>query len=268
MGEARSYQYDSVADDEGFVMLYPQGLAEDGGCGTGWNTGMQGDKSTCTSAATRGSCCYASCRSLGVCTSQDSKCAWASCYDDALFIEQLIDHIGDSACIDLDAIVISGESNGGMLMWDLVKKIPAKFAAVLPIYGAPLVGYGTIPPNKGAADLPMLYLTGRSDRLIPPKVGNGGGWLYLSAAASVANVAATHGCSSSTRSATTPYSGGRHNLACVEHTGCSGGRVMLCEYDGGHSFSSTLNAEKLAWWFASQFITRADATMIANNSTA
>jgi poly(3-hydroxybutyrate) depolymerase len=268
MGEARSYQYDSVADDEGFVMLYPQGLAEDGGCGTGWNTGMQGDKSTCTSAATRGSCCYASCRSLGVCTSQDSKCAWASCYDDALFIEQLIDHIGDSACIDLDAIVISGESNGGMLMWDLVKKIPAKFAAVLPIYGAPLVGYGTIPPNKGAADLPMLYLTGRSDRLIPPKGGNGGGWLYLSAAASVANVAATHGCSSSTRSATTPYSGGRHNLACVEHTGCSGGRVMLCEYDGGHSFSSTLNAEKLAWWFASQFITRADATMIANNSTA
>ena len=88
-GTARSYQYDTIADKYGFTMMYPQGLKEDGGCGTGWNTGMQGDQSTCTGQASSGSCCYQSCRTLGVCTSSDKKCAWASCYDDVAFVNEV-----------------------------------------------------------------------------------------------------------------------------------------------------------------------------------
>ena len=118
----------------------------------------------------------------------------------------------------------------------------------------------------------MLYLTGRSDRVIPPQGGNGDGWLYISAADSVAAVAATNGCSSRLTTVNTPYSGGRHNLVCREHSNCGySSRVMLCEYDGGHSFSSTLQAEHLAWWFSSQFIgSRANytGTAIAAGSNA
>lgn len=251
-----SYQWDDKGGSYGFYTLYPQGLSEGGSCGTGWNTGMQPDNATCTSQAAEeyGTCCYSSCRSLGQCTADGlgANCAWATCYDDVAYVNHVIDVIAAGSCINLDAVFISGESNGGMQMWEFLARTPEKFAGVFPVYGAPLVGYGQIP--QAASGVPMLYLTGDSDDVIPPAGGNGYGWQYLSAEQTVANVAAANGCDTQLTAASTPYDG-KAKMACREHLNCgSGGRVMLCIYRGGHWIPRNANHEELTWWFASQSI--------------
>lgn len=250
------YRFDTLADTQGFYTMYPQGLSE-GSCGTGWNTGMQPDLSTCTSEAHAryGTCCYPSCRSLGKCSGSShpgTACGWSTCYDDVAFVNYLIDLIGAGSCINMNAVFISGESNGGMQTWELLERTPERFAAAFPIYGAPLVGYGHLPVEAGR--VPLLYLTGRGDDIIPPQGGNGYGWQYLSAEQSVATMAALHQCDTGLTPITTPFDGKRE-LACREHLNCaSGGRVVLCMYDGGHSIPSEINHEDLTWWFASQYL--------------
>jgi len=254
-GQARNtgYGFDDLADREKFITLYPQGLSEDGGCGTGWNTGMQGDSSTCNSNANRWSCCYQSCRTLGKCTSNNAQCAWASCYDDVAYVNHLIDVVSAGACINQNAVIISGESNGGMQMWEFLKRTPERFAAMFPVYGAPLVGYAELP--AAASSVSLFYLTGRSDTTIPAAGGDGDGWLYESAYTSVKAVAVAHGCDNTVTTIDTPYSGGSKNVTVREYKNCaSGGKVMLSRYDGGHSIPSQINHEELTWWFASQVI--------------
>jgi len=249
------YGFDSLGDSQGFYTMYPQGMSA-GSCGTGWNTGMQPDLSTCTSEAhsSYGTCCHSSCSSLGKCSGNShpgTACGWAACYDDVAYVNDLIDMIGEGSCINLKAVFISGESNGGMQMWEFLERTPERFAAIFPIYGSPLAGHGNVP--AAASSVPMLYLTGRSDTTIPPGGGNGYGWQYLSAEQCVANVAAVHQCDSALTVVSTPSDGSR-NLECREHLNCgSGGRVILCMYDGGHSIPSQINHEDLTWWFAKQY---------------
>ena len=49
MGTARSFAYGEMGETSGFATVYPQGLADSEGlsfCGTGWNTGANGDSNT------------------------------------------------------------------------------------------------------------------------------------------------------------------------------------------------------------------------------
>lgn len=269
---ANSLKFGELGKEKGFMTVYPQGLSDQSGfstCGTGWNTGANGDERTCTSDASPWSCCFESCRDLGLCSKGYglNKCSWSTCYDDVFFTEKLIDFVGKSACIDLDAVFISGASNGGMVSFNIADKIPAKIAAVVPIFGLPLRGHLGKPSS-----LPFLFLSGRSDEIVPPGGGlSSQGWYYVGAEEAAAAYGAANRCSSRVRSISTPFDGGDSNLACTEHPDCSNNALtMTCFYDGGHNFPRGDVIEQITVWFISKYFdsseTAEDATVVRAES--
>lgn len=232
----------------------PQGLGNDLGlslCGTGWNTGANGDADTCTSAANSQSCCYNSCSRLGKCTITEKNCGWSTCYDDVHFTAELIEHVGDRACIDLDAVFVSGASNGGMASFTVADGIPGVVAGVVPVFGLPLRGHlGTAPA------IPYMFLSGRQDRVVPIDGSlSDQGWYYVSAVDAAAAYAKANGCSGDTVAMATPYDGGAINLACTEHPDCAGDTAVLtCLYDGGHSLPPNQIGEGITVWFLSRYM--------------
>lgn len=107
-----------VAQTEQFVVVWPDGMGDSPNNMGSWNcsmtTGPLGP--TCdTDRAAWGQAteCYYSCPLCDEMTS----CDWTSCYDDIGFIEYVIAHVGDSYCIDLDQLHLSGISNGGMFAY-------------------------------------------------------------------------------------------------------------------------------------------------------
>lgn len=251
-GHGKSDAEASTYVDYPMVQLYPQGLGpqDGGGCGTGWNTGPSGhDSSTCKKEAFGSTCCYDSCMGLGVCSGggANAACGWATCYDDVDFVKALLDHAGKRLCFDMDAVFVTGASNGGMMTHYLYQALPDTFRAVLPVYGSPLVGYNQV--VQANQDTSILQLHDRSDTIIPVAGGDGDGWYYEPAADVLGSWAALHGCAADASPVTTPYDGGSVELSCTEWLGCTDGkRVMLCMYDGQHG-SWPSQGEALSYWF-------------------
>jgi len=258
LATARSFSYGELGEQHGFATVFPQGLADSEGisfCGTGWNTGSNGDTNTCTSAADLFSCCYKSCRAKGLCTGNfgQAKCSWSTCYDDVAFTADLIEEIGSKMCIDLNQVYASGVSNGGMATFEVVQRRPDLVAAVVPVFGLPLTGHLNVP--KSAGNVPYLFLSGRQDTVVPIDGSlSSQGWYYATAVDAAKAFAGAHDCDTATRAVATPYDGGSINFACTEHTGCSGGRVITCLYDGGHSLPGGRIGEGITWWFLSQYM--------------
>jgi len=254
-GNAHSDASSSSYVDYPMIQLYPQGIGpqDGGGCGTGWDTGPSGhDANTCTSEAYSSSCCYDSCKAIGLCSGsgKNANCGWSTCYSDSQFVLDLLNKTTTELCVDLNSIFVTGLSNGGMLTHYLYQELPGIFSAAMPVYGLPLVGYNTVTNANNATSI--LQLHDRSDTIIPVSGGDAGGWYYESADDVLGAWASVHGCSSSDTPTTTPYDGGKTNLACTEWAGCAGGkRVMLCMYDGQHG-SWPSQGEALTFWFFNQ----------------
>lgn len=253
--------------------MYLRGIgAPDGDCGTGWNTGpMAHNLSTCTqytrSSACGCSCCYSSCRDLGLCSHDNngSNCGWATCYDDVNFTLAALDLIGRAVCIDMDRVYATGVSNGAMFVHWLISESTRRnygepvFAAAVPIYGLPLLGGLDVP--HGLSQVPIMIIYDRFDTTIPQNGGpSDSGWLYEPLVVVLREWAVVHGCDRGTMvPLLTPYDGGKKNISCAEHpcnrtrrlsTTGSTSRVVKCLYDGHHG-SWFHSAEALTWWFLS-----------------
>mmetsp|Transcript_71517 Transcript_71517/g.155363 ORF Transcript_71517/g.155363 Transcript_71517/m.155363 type:complete len:344 (+) Transcript_71517:44-1075(+) len=218
----------------GWVAAYPAGLNENGD--KTWNCGTGGDNSTCI-VGTTGTRCMDSCRKLGQC----GRCNWATCYDDVAFVKRLIFELEQSLCLNPSRYFVVGESNGGMFTHYLIQRLPGTFAAAVPIYGSPLLGYlvgGSyeLLTQPGKLRTSLLQLHDRSDLVIPWEgAASSDGWLYESRARSVGAWAAVHGCGLSPVEWSAPFTGGPRNLKCYEHPNCNPGRrVVFCAYDGRH----------------------------------
>mmetsp|Transcript_3646 Transcript_3646/g.9281 ORF Transcript_3646/g.9281 Transcript_3646/m.9281 type:complete len:372 (-) Transcript_3646:110-1225(-) len=245
----------------GFVFAFPQGMDDadkKSDQGTGWNCGTAGVNSTCSLNGTDGSGCYESCRALGRC----GPCNWNTCYDDKLFVTVLFDKIANNLCIDLNRVYLLGESNGAMLVHYLTQEMPGAFAAVVPWYGHPLLGYVTgadaqlIRNATAFRETSMLQLHGRSDTVIPPAGGETpDGWLYEPLEPVQRAWAAIHNCELRATSVSTSWDGGKKHFACSEYLGCTtGGRVMRCFYDGEHGvWPEGHSGDDITLWFVSQF---------------
>eukprot|EP00035_Acanthoeca_spectabilis_P016488 m.337912 g.337912 ORF g.337912 m.337912 type:complete len:339 (-) comp16533_c3_seq44:482-1498(-) len=154
--------WDEYAARDGYVMVYPTGMDDadpnEPGGNTGWNVGTNGDTSTCVDPMPDPtySVCHTSCVTLKQC----GRCSWSTCRDDVKFIGELLDHVAATACIDLDAVHISGASNGGMMALTpslvleqvdkplltvcvqvhyLGQQMPGRFASINPVFALPLV---------------------------------------------------------------------------------------------------------------------------------
>ena len=120
-----------LADQEGFVVVYPNGVDAH------WNDG-------------RG-VTYRGASDIGV--------------DDVRFISKLIDHLVEAYKVDSKRVYLTGISNGGMMTLRLGCEISSKIAAIAPVVASiPKNIIGTCKPD---APLPVLLINGTDDPLVP-----------------------------------------------------------------------------------------------------
>lgn len=152
----------SVADREGFVVAYPDGVARS------WNDGRFSPDITA--------------QRLGV--------------DDVGFISALIDELVRTQAIDGRRVFVTGISNGGMMTERLGCELADKVAAIAPVAGP--LSESLAPACAPARPLPTLLIAGTEDPLIPwaggEVKGNGERGQVLSAADTVGRWVALDGC--------------------------------------------------------------------------
>lgn len=214
-----------LADTEGFLVAYPQGL----GSPTDWNAGA------CCSAASEGD------------------------RDDVGFLNAVIDDIAAKTCVDLSRVYVMGFSNGGMMAYRLACEDASRFAAAASVSGSAVVPLDTCAPSH---PMPLMHVHGNADPLVP--YDGGPGALPLSGRPtpvfpSVADEVAAFRQKDSCPATSTVYfdQGDAH----CDHWGpCEdGSEVIQCTIDqGGHAWpggtglfseTSPLNATNEIWTF-------------------
>jgi poly(3-hydroxybutyrate) depolymerase len=209
---------------------------------------------TCNASAFDESCCYASCRpgKVGQCGGDGAAaaCSWSTCVDDAAFVAALLESLGAQLCVDLDAVYVTGGSNGGMLTHWLYARLPTAFAALVPVYGLPLAGFAEVPSAAAAASIMALH--DRSDEIIPEAGGYADGWIYETSDKVYSLWASLKQCQAEPVAIAVPFpSAPNANLACREYLGCASGRVVRCLYDGHHG-DGFRDMAAMTWWFLNQ----------------
>ena len=184
------------------VVGWLNAVHSDGIAGTsGWNAGGNAnDDSTCV-VGTTNSVCHQSCRELSSARPSCGRCNWAPCFDDVAYVRDVIERIAQERCIDVDRIYAIGESNGAMMVHQALPQLPDTFAAFVPVFGTPLLGYlagphyELITKRAALADVAVFALHDRTDTIIPWQGGeDNDGWLYESLNRTIAIWAAVKGC--------------------------------------------------------------------------
>jgi polyhydroxybutyrate depolymerase len=222
--------FTAKAEQEGFIVVYPEGSGRFGGKLLTWNAGH---------------CCgYAMERRV----------------DDVGFIRALIDTLVAKYPIDPKRIYATGMSNGAMMAHRLGIELSDKLAAIAPVVGA-LFGDETRPQHPVSA----LIINGRLDKHIPEQGGPPGGRFSSAwdgkpvqpALAQAAFWAGADGCESSPDSQD-------HGAYVLTQYRCAGGNAVQIYLikDNGHAWpggksgsmmadkpSSALNGTDVIWDF-------------------
>jgi len=189
-----------LADDEGIIVVSPDGVASPGGIRT-WNAG--------------GCCGYAVSQNI----------------DDVGFVAALLDQLGQSLCLDLRRVYAAGMSNGAMLSYRLGCELSARIAAIGPVAGSDMTA-----SCAATRPVPVMHVHGSADMHVPWVGGLGcgpAGVPYVSVEDSIGGWIERNTCSGPT----TLYhdEGDGH---CERRGSCpSGADVVLCTIAaGGHSW--------------------------------
>jgi len=161
-------EMDAVADREGFVVVYPQGLVDAAGY-TYWEVG------------------YA---------------FHDGAVDDVGFLLALRSLLVADRGLDTNAVFATGMSNGGDMMYRLACEAPGEFAAVAPVAGC-LMGWlaDTCDPTP---PIPLFEIHGTADRVTPWEGdldGSDGYGPYYGTEASVGHFVAAYGLDQLTETA-------------------------------------------------------------------
>ena len=136
-GMIRLTNFNNVADKEGFIVVYPDGIDKH------WNDGREG--------------------------SETSHKAHIDQIDDVGFISVLIDKLTVELNIDKRRVYVCGISNGAMMTYRLGCELTQKIAAIAAIAG-------NMPKSlvcsKNLQQIPVLIISGTDDPLMPFNGGN------------------------------------------------------------------------------------------------
>lgn len=131
--------YQTEGDKRNVITVYPQGMGDYKSWGRaypGWNVPFTpGDTSICMEGT--GAMCYDSCKQLGKC----EQCSWTTCYDDLLFMKNLVFYLTSYLCIDDDKVFVAGTSNGGIFSYYLSQEMNSAFKGYVIESAQPLIGY-------------------------------------------------------------------------------------------------------------------------------
>ena len=187
------------SDQEGFILVMPNGVQEDG-FGGSWNGGV---------------CCGA---------------AAAQKLDDVGFVRAIHAELQKHLNIDVQRVYATGLSNGGFMTHRLGCEASDLFAAIAPIAGSigtsqlGSTGTNRDPDLKECTPerpIAVLMVHGDADPIVP----------YAGMKPSLDHWARANGCRETTAPAMQPASGG--DTTCVTYEGCSGIEVTGCSVRGG-----------------------------------
>ena len=224
--------FDSIADREGFIVAYPDGIL------VSWNSDIDG--------VTGG----------------------VKFVDDERFIVGLVKRLQERYNIDPDRIYLTGASNGGMMAQLMGCRHSDVFAAIAPVMGS----FEKINADGCAPDRPLsvLLIHGTEDPIVPYEGGLREGPrspLYLSAASNAAHWAGYGECTGDpVTTLVPPVEGQTGPILLTRYPGCEPGiEVALCTVTGGgHTWpgstenysedlvgptSYALNASEYIWAF-------------------
>lgn len=249
------------ADAKGYIAVFPQGDGDNthrGGPWYSWNAvgttqspGPAG--ATCTNKASTQSYCYTSC---GGCN-DSPQCMWTTCVDEVTptgtgttkvngYIPSLYDTLESQLCIDTTREYGAGESNGGMMTYQVGVDMANRLAAIAPQFGSFHRGYALAP----AVGLPVIDIHGTQDTTVPANVSLSGDGYYYTTTEEIfgggkysSGWMKSNGCTGSESHYPTEYDG-IDKLYCVSMGDCPGGDVVRCSWNGGHNWygnSATLN---------------------------
>ena len=125
----------TLADEENFIPVFPQGSVAEGKGTTGWFTGT--------------------CDGSEVC--------------DVGFISYIIDYLGLNININLDEVYVTGFSNGAFMAYSLACNLSEKIAAVAPVAGS--MESGNFQTCYSTHPLSIVHIHGATDNVIP-SIGN------------------------------------------------------------------------------------------------
>ncbi|MGD8859463.1 MAG: PHB depolymerase family esterase [Myxococcales bacterium] len=199
--QSRISGMNALADEEGFIAVYPDGL------GT-------------LRAFNAGDCC-----------------AWDNPeQDDVAFIDQVIERVSQQVCVDRSRIYATGFSNGGFMAYRLACERSETFAAVASVSG--VLGIPREDCDQ-ARPVPLLHIHGTADLIVPYQGGSptGIGLIYQgtetpvfrSVEESFDTYLGVVGCDQ------TPFPGEQIGaVSCDIHRACTGGvELELCTIEGG-----------------------------------
>lgn len=240
------------ADSLGYISVTPQGMNDNshwGGPWYSWNAvgstqspGKAGP--TCTSAASTQSYCYSSC------PCQDSpQCDWTTC-DEGItptgtgtkdiggFIPGLYNTLEAQLCIDTTREYAAGESNGGMMAYQVGVDMAKRLAAIFPQFGSFHRGFNLAPADP----VPVMDLHGFHDTTVPANVSLAADGYYYTVTAEIfggneysSGWMASNGCSGPESHYPTSWDG-QDELYCVSMGECPGGDVVRCAWNGAHNW--------------------------------
>jgi polyhydroxybutyrate depolymerase len=179
---------DATADDDDFIVAYPQGLLPDS---TGFDWNVPGVPLVGGKAVPAGSA------------------------DDVSFLTQLVGVLENRYCIDPHRVYATGFSGGARMASQLACDASTVFAAV-----APVSGLRDPNPCHPTRDVPIISFHGTADP-VDPYAGHGEAYWAYSVPQAALDWARQQGCAST---ATTSHPAASVTLS--SYTGCSGGSAV------------------------------------------
>lgn len=269
--EAKEDGVSLAAEREGFIIAYPNGLADNpsdpgdwwnqwNGGGTNGTAGKYG-KQTCTESHSKYPC-YKSCGLAGMCDASlrhRVDCGCSGCADDTGFIAALLRKLKDNLCLDESRIHGTGMSNGAIFLYSLATSdvVGPQLASIVPVEGSFVLGFLDAPK----VPMPIIDIHGTKDDCVPANVSNSwgpykrkgcpqhmvgkegcvvgdDGWFYHPQAEILAKWSSANLCSSNATSIpiATPHDGHTDWSCKLPFGNQCGAEIRVCTHSLGHTW--------------------------------
>jgi len=229
-------------DTQAFMTVHPQGLQDyPGGNPVDWGA-WHFNGSTSNGGV---SCDTSSDATIKYCYESNTNCLdcdWTDGADDVAFLDALLDLLEATYCIDLNRVYVSGQSNGGMMTYQLGASLSHRLAAIAPISGSMHWQHWVAPLQP----IPVMAITGANDMTVPANSTSpsgktsGGTWWYYSMDELASLWADAQECDGVSGPHATMLDG-YEGLWCK--TVCSNIDHVLCSWDGAHNYFSGIDEE-------------------------